>query len=75
MGPRIRYHIPLIGSWLYRRDMRRLGREMAEAFRRGLDEASAAVARELAGLDKAMAEGKQFDGMLAVLNGEDAGDV
>lgn len=52
--------------------MRRLGRGVAEAFQRGLDQASADVARELAALDKAIAEGKQFDGMLAVLNDEDA---
>jgi hypothetical protein len=71
----LRYHIPLIGPWLYRRDMRRLGRELVEAFRRGLDEASGAVARELAALDKAVAEGKQFDGLLAVLNGEDGGKL
>ena len=72
MGPRLRYHIPVIGGWLFRRDMRRLGRGVAEAFQRGLDQASADVARELAALDKAIAEGKQFDGMLAVLNDEDA---
>ena len=55
--------------------MRRLGREMGEAFKRGLDEASGAVARELTSLDKAMAEGKQFDGLLAVLNDRPADDV
>jgi hypothetical protein len=52
--------------------MRRFGRELAESFRRGLDSASADVAREVAALREAMASGKQFDGLLAVLKDDSA---
>ncbi len=36
----IRYRIPVIGGYLYRRDMARLGRGLAEAFQRGIDSVS-----------------------------------
>ena len=35
----LRYRIPVIGPFLWRRNMRRLGRQIGEAFRRGIEQA------------------------------------
>lgn len=71
LGPRFRYRIPLIGPVLRRRDLRRFGRELGEALRRGLDQASADIAREIAALGERDFAANPFTGLIAALGGEE----